>query len=194
LPQHRPKVDQIIVTEPEASYSTGYQDEVIILPPEQEEAVQIESKRSFVYSLGLRIAGFCVGSAMALFFLSHYVPADVATLRNISIASGASWLVAGLLFLALSRIYVLSLKDQTLSIDELKAKASKVVSKPLVSYLGWTFLFFVFGFLGPTWFRWVAAWFVFNAGCNLKFRPGGLLNLTSWPAGAARFRSFRIKG
>ena len=193
MEQHKPKHDRIILSDQESSYSTGYQEEVIILPPEQEQVVQIESKRSFVYSLLLRIGGLCIGSAMALFFLSHYVPADIATLRNFSLASVGSWLLLGILALAFSRIYVNSTKDQVLSIEELKAKASKVISKPLMSYLGWTFFFFVFGFLGPSWFRWVAAWFIFNAGANLKFRSGGFMNLTSWPAGAARFQSFKFR-
>ena len=130
---------------------------------------------------------------MALFFLSHYVPADIATLQAFSLASSASWFLLGIIALALSRIYINSTKDQVLSIEELKAQSSKVISKPLVSYLGWTFFFFVFGFLDPSWFRWVAAWFIFNAGANLKFRSGGFMNLTSWPAGAARFQSFKFR-
>jgi hypothetical protein len=190
LSQHRPKVDQIIVTEPEASYSTGYQDEVIILPPEQEEAVQIESKRSLAFSLALRVAGLITGLALALSFLSHYIQADLAMLRNSSVAL---LLVSGLVILSLCRIYAKSLKDQTLSVDEIRVKASSVLLKPLISYLGWTFFFFVFGFLGPTWFRWVAAWFIFNAGSHVKFRSGGFMNMSSWPAGSARFSSFRVK-
>ena len=193
MEQHKPKHDRIILSDQESSYSTGYQEEVIILPPEQEQVVQIESKRSFVYSLLLRIGGLCIGSAMALFFLSHYVPADVATLRKFSLASVGSWLLLGILAMSISRIYVNSTKDQVLSIEELKSKSSKVISKPLFSYLGWTFCFFVFAFISHTWLRWPAAWFIFNAGANLKFRKSGFLNLTSWPVGAARFSSFRIK-
>ncbi len=193
LEQHKPKHDRIILSDQESSYSTGYQEEVIILPPEQEQVVQIESKRCFVFSLLLRVGGLCIGSAMALFFLSHYVPADIATLQAFSVGSSASWLLLGIIALALSRIYVNSTKDQTLSIEELKTQSSKVISKPLMSYLGWTFFFFVFAFFGPSWFRWVAAWFIFNAGANLKFRKSGFLNLTSWPAGAARFQSFKFR-
>lgn len=193
LPQHKPKIDQITISEHQTSYSTGYQEDVVILPPEVEQSVQIESKRSFVFSLLLRISGLCVGSGMALFFLSHYVPADIATIQNFSLGSSASWLILGVFLLASSRIYLNSLKDQTLSVEQLKAQGSKVISKPLLSYLGWTFFFFVFAFFGPSWFRWVAAWFIFNAGANLKFRSGGFMNLTSWPAGAARFQSFKFR-
>ena len=157
------------------------------------QEVQIESKRCFVFSLLLRTAGLCVGSAMSLFFLSHYVAADITALRNFSLSSATSWFLVGALAMAISRIYANSVKDQTLSIDELKAQSSKVISKPLFSYLGWTFFFFVFAFVSHTWLRWPAAWFIFNAGANLKFQKSGFLNLTSWPVGAARFSSFRIK-
>ncbi|MEI7987142.1 MAG: hypothetical protein WCI55_16085 [Armatimonadota bacterium] len=193
MEQHKPKHDRIILSDQDYSHSTSYQEEVIILPPGQEQVVQIESKRSFVLSLLLRIGGLCIGSAMALFFLSHYVPADIATLQAFSLGSSATWLLLGVFAAALSRIYVNSAKDQALSIEELKAKSSKIISKPLLSYLGWTFFFFVFAFFGPSWFRWVAAYFIFNAGANLKFRPSGFLNLTSWPAGAARFQSFKFR-
>jgi hypothetical protein len=193
LEQHKPKHDRIIFSDPEPSYSTSYVEEVIIHQPAEEQAIRIESKRSFVYSLLLRIAGFCVGSAAAMFFLSHYVAGDLATLGAVSLTSPATWMLAALVLLSANRIYINSLKDQTLALDDLKAQNSKVILKPLFSYLGWTFLFFLFGFLDHTWFRWFAAWVIFQSGANLRLQKGGFMSFSSWQTGGPRFQSFKFR-
>ncbi len=145
MEQHKPSQRARLITDDEMSFG---QQEVIIQQPGEAFLTSSESNQSFAVSMGLRAVSLGFSSFFAWLFLSHY-----------KLSSGGSGLdmlhpVANQIFLAFMFFFLIggmvqrAMKDRNTPVSELQANIGKVFWRPILSYLGWTFLFFILPFLG----------------------------------------------
>ena len=120
-------------------------------------------------------------------------PQDEAKIKDEE--SNSLFLAAGLrvVGLVISRMVAQLKVDRTLPFEQIRVNASKVFTKPLFSYLGWTLLFFLFGALGQTWLRWPAVWFILMSTSHIKFQTGWMrfINMPMGGMSASSYRSWR---
>ena len=146
LEQHKPSQRTRLITDDEgSSYSFGQTEEVIIQQPGEAFQSLEDSNNSFGLSLILRGVSLGFSSFLAWFFLSHY------QLPN---GGGIVFGTSGKIFLMFAFVYAISVivkratKDREVPVAILQSGIGKVFWRPIFSYLGWTFLFFVMPFLG----------------------------------------------
>jgi hypothetical protein len=191
LEQHKPKLDKLYIPSESESFSTTIVEDVIIHQPQDEDKIKGEESKSLLLAAGLRIVGLILSVFAARLFLSHYVTSDGIAFQHFNLSSQLWQVFIVLLALMVARMVAQLRIDRNLPFEQIRGNATKVFTKPFFSYLGWTFLFFVFGALGQTWFRWPAAWFILMSTSHIKFQTGWMRFVNMPVQGGFRSSSYK---
>ena len=168
-------------------------EDVVIHQPQDEAKIKDEESNSLFLAAGLRVVGLVISILAARLFLSHYVASDLVAFQHFNLGSQPWQMFIIILALMVSRMVAQLKVDRTLPFEQIRGNASKVFTKPLFSYLGWTLLFFLFGALGQTWLRWPAVWFILMSTSHIKFQTGWMrfINMPMGGMSASSYRSWR---
>jgi hypothetical protein len=178
LEQHKPKHSKIYRGgETDTTFdSNSSAEQVVILPPEEELRSQTDQRKSFAVSVLMRISALLFGVQIGVFFVSHYSPNPI---KNFSTALAATPILkievlqiglalVGLVYFAWS-IYRYAMRDRGLSTEALLSNITWLIIKPIVIYLMWTFVFFIFSALGASWFSFIAGCWIALSSYDSKF-------------------------
>ena len=176
MEQHRPKSDRIIVTDAETSYSRGFDEDVIIHQPAEEQAIRSNQNQSFAISVVMRLVGLGFGSLVALFFLRHYKAGIPGAFPSITLVSLNGIFICILVAITIGNIVRRATQDRQLSPEEMFSNWYRLFTRPVMVYLFWTFVFFVFSGLGNTWFTTLIAGVIMFSSYDLKFKGRGFSN------------------
>ena len=138
-------------------------------PVSNEAASKAFGNSQFWISLGIRLVCFAFSLCVSVLFVLHYPGADIKNLgfQVVSLLIGA--VIVTLPYLVV-KLYRLAKSDRKLSTDTIISNWYKVITKPLTSYLFWTYLFFLFPNLGKGWLTFSAAGFILFSSFDMKFR------------------------
>lgn len=192
LEQHKPSQRARLISDDDgSSYSFGQGEEIIIQQRGEAFRSLEDSNNSFGLSMILRLVSLGFSSFLAWFFLTHY---------PLSNGSGLVLGTSGKIFLIFASVYAISVivkratKDREVPAATLQTGIGKVFWRPMFSYVGWTFSFFIFPFLAHSPFTLaIAATFIYLKGLSLRLNRDSSFWPMSFSQPGFKFSSYRFK-
>ena len=177
MQQHKPKLKDRVGGN---SYGFGTDDNVIIQEPGETYQGPIESVRRTFASLGLRVLSLAFSLFLAGLFLSHYQLAGGASpLESFKSITGIFILTFGIVFAGVD-IWRRASLDRVIPVDQLQGQLGRILFRPVIRYLSWTFIFFVFSGLGHNiYVAMFAAFMIAVRGTGLRFDRKQALGFSS---------------
>ena len=168
MEQHRPKHDTVIIEGETTTFSVGSTEDVIVHQPQDERVLQAERAVKFALSLGMRLVCLAFSLLIGYLFYGHY-PAGQEKIP-ITPRSGMDLVAVAVIAYTFVSLWRCANNDRQYSVAAILSNWPRVFTRPLFSYFGWTFLFFVFSGLGNTGFTLIASVLILFSSYDMKFK------------------------
>ena len=193
MPQHKPKVDKLNAETFNPPFSGSDNDEVVFTQSPGNTVSEVDAKRFFLRALGFRCISLGLALILAKVFLGHYSANSKVAFIGLSGEMTTLLLILVAISFSIRSIYQQCETERRRVLAGESMKEPNLSFRPVFSYWGWTFMFFVLPFLGNSVYSLLfAAFMIFRSGTRpVWFANRGFGRSSSTGFG---FQSFRFKG